>query len=50
LIDVREHDEVAMGSIPSAVNVPLSELGDALDQSSSQGAFNRVRLTHPGGV
>ena len=30
LIDVREPDEVAQGSIPSAVSIPLSELQKSL--------------------
>ncbi|KAF9557847.1 endoplasmic reticulum protein [Agrocybe pediades] len=30
IIDVREPDEVIQGMIPSAVNLPLSVLGDAL--------------------
>ncbi|KAL5495346.1 hypothetical protein ACEPAI_809 [Sanghuangporus weigelae] len=30
LIDVREPDEVILGSIPSSVNVPLSVLADSL--------------------
>ncbi|PPQ90474.1 hypothetical protein CVT25_014992 [Psilocybe cyanescens] len=30
IIDVREPDEVVQGMIPSAVNLPLSVLGDAL--------------------
>ncbi len=33
LIDVREPDEVAQGMIPSAVNIPLTVLGDALHMS-----------------
>lgn len=30
LIDVREPDEVIQGSIPSSVNLPLSEIANAL--------------------
>jgi rhodanese-related sulfurtransferase len=30
LIDVREPDEVIQGSIPSSVNLPLSEISTAL--------------------
>ncbi|EMD41703.1 hypothetical protein CERSUDRAFT_41572 [Gelatoporia subvermispora B] len=30
LIDVREPDEVAQGALPSAVNLPLSTLAEAL--------------------
>lgn len=30
MIDVREKDEVMQGSIPSAVNLPLTELSGAL--------------------
>ncbi|KAF5377556.1 hypothetical protein D9615_005205 [Tricholomella constricta] len=33
LIDVREPDEVIQGMIPSAVNLPLSELGNSLHLS-----------------
>ncbi|KAG6845673.1 hypothetical protein H0H87_005880 [Tephrocybe sp. NHM501043] len=33
LIDVREPDEVVQGMIPSAVNLPLSVLGDSLHLS-----------------
>ncbi|KAJ8089500.1 hypothetical protein PM082_014755 [Marasmius tenuissimus] len=33
LIDVREHDEVVHGMIPSAVNLPLSNLGNSLRYS-----------------
>jgi len=33
IIDVREVDEVQQGSIPSAVNVPLSVLSKALEQT-----------------
>lgn len=32
LIDVREPDEVAGGSLPGAVNIPLGQLGDRLDE------------------
>ena len=34
MIDVREPDEVLQGSIPSAVNLPLSELANSLHLSS----------------
>lgn len=30
LVDVREPDEVIQGMIPSAVNLPLSDLGNSL--------------------
>lgn len=33
LVDVREKDELVHGMIPSAHNVPLGELGSALDLS-----------------
>ncbi|KAI0757219.1 Rhodanese-like protein [Daedaleopsis nitida] len=36
LIDVREPDEVLQGSIPSAVNLPLSVLSSALHLRSSE--------------
>lgn len=32
LIDVRERDEFATGHVPGAVNLPMSELGDRLDE------------------
>ena len=32
LIDVREPDEVAEASMPGAVNMPMSTLGDHLDE------------------
>ncbi len=32
LIDVREEDEFAAGHVPGAVNLPMSKLGDLLDQ------------------
>ena len=30
IVDVREPDEVALGMIPSAVNIPLADLGNTL--------------------
>ncbi len=42
LIDVREPDEVKLGSIPSAVNLPLSVLRKALDPDMSDGEFKQV--------
>ncbi|KAL7423819.1 hypothetical protein Q5752_001403 [Cryptotrichosporon argae] len=41
LVDVREPDEVALGSIPSAVNLPLSRLKDALDARFNPGEFQK---------
>ena len=32
LIDVRERDEFAAGHVPGAVNLPMSTLGDHLDE------------------
>ena len=32
LIDVREEDEFAAGHVPGAVNLPMSKIGDLLDQ------------------
>lgn len=32
LIDVREASEFAEGHVPGAVNVPMSEIGDRLDE------------------
>ncbi|KAK6905680.1 endoplasmic reticulum protein [Kwoniella mangroviensis CBS 8886] len=41
IVDVREPDEVALGSIPSAVNLPLSRLKDALDKGFNPGDFQK---------
>ncbi|KAK4684369.1 thiosulfate:glutathione sulfurtransferase, partial [Tremellales sp. Uapishka_1] len=41
IIDVREPDEVALGSIPSSVNLPLSTLKEALDSKTNAGDFQR---------
>ncbi|WVQ71182.1 hypothetical protein IAR50_000707 [Cryptococcus sp. DSM 104548] len=41
VVDVREPDEVALGSIPSAVNLPLSKLKEALDSNFNPGDFQR---------
>jgi len=43
LVDVREREENALGSIPSAVNLPLSELRDALAEGFNAGEFQNVR-------
>ncbi|MGO2745609.1 rhodanese-like domain-containing protein [Microbacterium sp.] len=32
LIDVREKDEFARGHVPGAVNIPMSEIGNRLDE------------------
>ncbi|GAB3600066.1 rhodanese-like domain-containing protein [Microbacterium tumbae] len=32
LIDVRERDEFARGHVPGAVNVPMSEIGERLEE------------------
>ncbi len=32
LIDVREVDEFARGHVPGAVNIPMSEIGDRLEE------------------
>ena len=32
LIDVRERDEYARGHVPGAVNIPMSEIGNRLDE------------------
>ena len=37
LIDVREADEFAEARVPHAVNVPLSELGNRLDEMPREG-------------
>lgn len=41
LIDVRERDEFATGHVPGAVNLPMSELGDLL-QELPDGAFDVI--------
>lgn len=46
VVDVREPDEVALGTIPSAVSLPLSQLRDALDKNYSPGEFQKVSLAH----
>jgi rhodanese-related sulfurtransferase len=46
-VDVREPDEVALGSIPSSVNLPLSELKDALSPNFGEGDFKKVGLIKP---
>lgn len=33
LVDVRRRDEVAAGALPTALNIPVEELQDALTQS-----------------
>ena len=43
-MDVREPDEVSLGSIPSSVNLPLSELKDALSPNFGEGDFKKVSL------
>ena len=32
LIDVRERDEYAAGHVPGAVNIPMSEIGNRLEE------------------
>ncbi|GAA5858933.1 hypothetical protein JCM8547_007162 [Rhodosporidiobolus lusitaniae] len=44
LVDVREPNEVALGSIPSSVNLPLSELEKGLRMD--EGDFTRVYGFH----
>lgn len=46
LIDVRERDEYAAGHVPGAVNIPMSELGERLDELPSE-AFDVI--CHSGG-
>lgn len=41
LIDVREPDEFAAGHVPGAVNLPMSQIGDLLDQLPD-GAFDVI--------
>jgi rhodanese-related sulfurtransferase len=47
IMDVREPDEVALGSIPSAVSLPLSQLREALDKNFSPGEFQKVSSRCP---
>jgi rhodanese-related sulfurtransferase len=47
IVDVREPDEVALGSIPSSVNLPLSELKEALSPNFGQGDFQKVCRRRP---
>lgn len=41
LIDVREKDEFAAGHVPGAVNIPMSEIGERLDELPSE-AFDVI--------
>jgi rhodanese-related sulfurtransferase len=41
LVDVREPDEIALGSIPSSVSIPLSVLKDHLNTTYSEGDFRK---------
>ena len=41
LFDVREEDEFAAGHVPGAVNLPMSRIGDLLDQLPD-GAFDVI--------
>lgn len=41
LIDVRERDEFAAGHVPGAVNLPMSELGDRLEELPAE-AFDVI--------
>ena len=41
LIDVREPDEFAAGHVPGAVNLPMSSLGDRLEELPAE-AFNVI--------
>lgn len=41
LIDVREPEEYAAGRVPGAVNLPMSQIGDLLDQLPD-GAFDVI--------
>lgn len=46
LVDVREVDEFAAGHVPGAVNLPMSRLGELLDQLP-EGSFDVI--CHLGG-
>ena len=41
LVDVREKDEFASGHVPGAVNIPMSEIGNRLDELP-EGAFDVI--------
>jgi len=41
LVDVREEDEFAAGHVPGAVNLPMSTLGEHLDELP-EGAFDVI--------
>lgn len=41
LIDVRERDEFAAGHVPGAVNLPMSEIGNRLDELPAE-AFDVI--------
>lgn len=41
LIDVRERDEFAAGHVPGAVNLPMSELGEHLEELPAE-AFDVI--------
>lgn len=41
LVDVREPDEFAAGHVPGAVNLPMSTIGDHLDELPD-GAFDVI--------
>lgn len=47
LIDVREVNEVAQGSIPSSVNLPLSELPKALNLPAEE-FYKKFGFSKPG--
>lgn len=46
LIDVREVDEFAAGHVPGAVNIPMSEIGNRLEELPSE-SFDVI--CHAGG-
>lgn len=41
LIDVRERDEFAAGHVPGAINIPMSEIGDRLEELPAE-AFDVI--------
>ncbi|HCS61244.1 MAG TPA: sulfurtransferase [Microbacterium sp.] len=41
LIDVRERDEFAAGHVPGAVNIPMSEIGNRLEELPAE-AFDVI--------
>ncbi|UTR14105.1 rhodanese-like domain-containing protein [Salipaludibacillus sp. LMS25] len=45
VIDVREHEEVSTGKIPTAVHIPLDELPDAISHLDKEKQYIMVCLS-----